>query len=217
MAVGDRPWRRLLLAGIGLGTTAVVATLTPGYPPLARVSLGTAYAALLLFGATLAIGPLNILRGARNPPSSALRRDVGIFAGTFALLHVAVGLQVHLGGDMLAYFLHRDPLDGRLHLQLDAFRFANLAGLAATVVFVILLALSNNRSIQLLKIKRWKALQRSSYAAAALVLTHGAIYQLLERRDAGFVALFFAVIAAVSAVQWAGFLHRGRDVRPGAP
>lgn len=216
-ATGDRLRRRLLLAGAGIGVTAAVAALTPGHAPVARLSLGTAYAGLLLLGAALAIGPLNVLRGARNPPSSALRRDVGIFAGVFALLHVAVGLQVHFGGDMLAYFLHRDAAGG-LHPRLDGFRLANFAGLAATLLFVMLLALSNNAALRWLKVKRWKALQRWSYAAAALVLAHGAIYQLLERRGAAFVALFLAVAAAVAAVQAAGFLRRGRDAaREGAP
>ena len=69
-----------------------------------RMSMATAYTSLALLGATLFVGPLNILRSRPNPVSTDLRRDIGIWAGIVGLFHVVVGLQVHLRGNMLQYF-----------------------------------------------------------------------------------------------------------------
>ena len=211
-AVPSRRLRQLLIAAAGLAIVAAVALLTPGRHGMASLSLGTAYAGLALLGASLAIGPWHVLRGRTPPPSNMLRRDIGIGAGIFALAHVVFGLQVHFGGDMLVYFFHRR--DGGLVPRLDAFGAANDLGLAATLVLVLLLALSNNWSLRRLKAGPWKALQRSNYAAALLVLAHGAIYQLLERREAGFVLFFLGVSVAVAAAQLAGALRRRRGMAP---
>src|SRR5262245_40844369 len=69
-----------------------------------KLSMASAYTALVLLGATLATGPWNVLRGRPNPVSTDLRRDIGIWAGIVGLVHVAVGLQVHAGGDIWLYF-----------------------------------------------------------------------------------------------------------------
>lgn len=193
---------------------AFVVLLTPGQPGIARVSLGTAYAALLLLGISLTIGPFRVIRGRLNPPSNNVRRDVGIWAGIFGILHMAIGLQVHLRGDMLAYFFHRDPQAGSLAPRIDPFGAANDTGLIAILVLLLLLALSNNASLRALKVRRWKGLQRWNYWAALLVLIHGALYQALERRSLGFVVLFIAVAAAVAAMQAAGYVRRARAARP---
>ncbi len=204
--------RQFLVLAAGLAITVAVFLLTPREPGMARLSLGTAYAGLILLGASLTIGPLNVIRGRGSPPSSNLRRDIGIFAGIFALVHMALGLQVHLGGDMLSYFLRRHG-DG-VSLRLDAFGIANHLGLAATLVLLLLLMLSNNLSLRWLKARRWKALQRSNYAVALLVLIHGALYQVLERRRWSFVLLFLAVAAVVAAVQFTGFRRRRQGEKP---
>ena len=44
-------------------------------------SLSTACVSLLLLGGTSLTGPLNVLRRQRNPVSTNLRRDIGIWSG----------------------------------------------------------------------------------------------------------------------------------------
>src|SRR4051794_25936432 len=68
-----------------------------------RWSMATAYTSMALLGATLVTGPLNLLRNRRNPISTDLRRDLGIFSAIISLAHVVLGLQVHLKGKMLQY------------------------------------------------------------------------------------------------------------------
>ena len=73
---------------------------------LSRASFATAYPALVLLAATLLIGPWNVLRQQRNPISSDLRRDIGIWAGALGLLHTAVGQNVHLRGHPWLYYVY---------------------------------------------------------------------------------------------------------------
>lgn len=173
--------------------------------PMARFSMASAYAALFLLAATLSIGPWNKLRGQANPVSSYLRRDIGIWAGMLGIVHIIVGLQVHMNGKFWLYFVPPPDAAYRFPLRIDAFGLSNYAGLAAGLILFMLLALSNNAALRSLGALRWKQLQRWNYAVAALTLAHGALYQLLEKRAMGFVILFGATVALASALQVAAF------------
>src|SRR5690242_4546338 len=72
-----------------------------------KLSFSTAYPALFLLLLTLAIGPFNILTRRRNPVSSDLRRDIGIWAGILSLFHSVVGQNVHLRGRPWAYYIYQ--------------------------------------------------------------------------------------------------------------
>lgn len=172
---------------------------------LARLSMASAYASLLLLATTLMIGPWYRLRNRPNPISSYLRRDVGIWAGILGIVHVIVGLQVHMDSKFWLYFL--PPPDAVLpySLRIVAFWLTNYAGLAVGLILLMLLTLSNNASLRALGAVRWKRLQRWNYVAAALIVAHGAVYQLLEKRAMGFVILFGATVALASALQVAAF------------
>ena len=169
------------------------------------LSMATAYASLALLALSLMIGPWNKLRGRPNPLSGYLRRDIGIWAGVLGLAHVVFGLQVHFGGKMWLYFV---PPAGAIHsfpLRTDLFGFTNFAGLGATLILLLLLSLSNNASLRSLGGRRWKSLQRWNYAGALLVVAHGTVYQILEKRTAGFVVAFAATALLALALQLAGF------------
>lgn len=176
---------------------------------LFRSSMATAYAGLALVGATLVTGAWNVLRRRRNPVSSDLRRDLGICGAVLSLAHVVVGLQVHSRGEMIHYFL-RPPDEGHASwgLRFDRFGLANYTGLAASLLVVLLAALSNDWSLGRLGARRWKALQRSNYALYALVVIHGVVYQVLESRESRYAALFAALVAVVLVIQWAGYRRR---------
>ena len=53
--------RNLLLGLGGVGLVALVYLLQPGPDVRHKASLGTAYAAMLYFAASLSLGPLNVL------------------------------------------------------------------------------------------------------------------------------------------------------------
>ena len=171
--------------------------------PIWGMSMATAYVGLVLVGLTLAIGPWNRLRARRNPVSTYLRRDIGIWAGLVSVLHVVFGLQVHFRGRMWLYFV---PEGGHsFPLRIDPFGLTNYAGLVATFVLLMLLVLSNDASLRALGPGRWKSLQRWNYAGALLILAHGAVYQIIEKRSWGFVAAGLVIALAAMAMQLAGY------------
>lgn len=187
-----------------------------------RLSMATAYSGLALLGGTLLLGPFNVLRSGRSPLSTDLRRDLGIWAALVSLVHVVAGLQVHFRGRPWLYFVAPAELPYQfLSIRLDVFGFANHLGLAAALLAVLLLALSNDLSLRRLGAWRWKMLQRLNYGLLALVVAHGLLYQRLEVRNPRLVMVLVTLTAVVAAVQVAGFWRRrvnrvgpGGDVSP---
>lgn len=177
------------------------------------LSIGLAYASLALLAFSLALGPLNVLRGRANPLSSDLRRDVGIWAGVTALAHTAVGLTVHMRGRMQLYFLPPDDARGALPIRLDAFGLANHLGLLCALVLVVLMALSNDRALRALGAARWKSLQRLNYLCIGALVGHGVLYQLLERRGLALAAGFVALIGITLTLQVSGWRAYRRAAR----
>jgi methionine sulfoxide reductase heme-binding subunit len=170
-----------------------------------RISMASAYVAMIFLGWTLALGPWNLLRSRPNPVSYDLRRDVGIWTGILALLHTAVGLTVHLRGRMWMYFFKKlHPLV----LQKNQFGFANDIGLLAALLFAGLLLISNDLSLRSFGIQRWKTLQRMTYFAFALTLLHGWAFQAVEKRKIPWVAVFWSMAAVGIIVQLAGVRRR---------
>ena len=168
--------------------------------------MATAYASMTLLVAALAVGPLNVLRERPNPVSTNLRRDVGIWAAMLGLLHVIVGLQIHLRGKMWQYFIY-PPGQWRHHIpfRFDVFGLGNYTGLAAGLILLLLLTLSNDLSLRRLGSRRWKTLQRANYVGMVLIVVHGIAYQVMEKRKAYFVAVFVLQVMIAIAWQWAGY------------
>ncbi|MEB3165817.1 MAG: hypothetical protein VKO65_04030 [Cyanobacteriota bacterium] len=175
--------------------------------PAWRLSMATAYTSLGLLGLCLAIGPWSILRGRPNPLSSALRRDVGIWAGGLGLLHVVAGLQVHFRGHPVRYFLSAAQAHQPFPLpRLDAFGIANHLGLIAALLLIPLLASSNNAAPRRLGPRRWKGLQRSSYAVMLLVIAHGILYMSIEGRPPMFSLIAGVIVLIAATFQGLGYL-----------
>ena len=168
-----------------------------------RLSMATGYASVALIAWAMLIGPWRVRRGRSAPVSTDLRRDTGVWGALFGLAHVITGLQVHMAGDFLKYFLHRDGSHA-IPVRTDLFGFANWTGLAATVVLLMLLAISNDRSLRALGATRWKRWQRWTYAAAALIVAHTLAYQLPEKNHTAYVVAFALVVAAVLVLQLDG-------------
>jgi len=168
------------LGGTSLGATWALFAAIASDDPVFRASMATAYVALGLFIITLAFGPYAALKRRRYPVSADIRRDFGIWSGLVAIVHVVVGLQVHLRGKMWEYFVH--PVKGVLQPRIDAFGAANYTGLAAALILVALLATSNDASLRGLGTRRWRALHQLVTWALILTLLHAAAYQFIEKR-----------------------------------
>jgi sulfoxide reductase heme-binding subunit YedZ len=213
----SRYWSRRLARNVGIlaGALAIhlrVVTATNDSPQLMyRLSMATGYVSVALIGWAMCIGPWRVWRGRSAPVSTDLRRDVGIWGGLFGLAHVATGLFVHMG-DPIKYFVHRD---GRaMPIRYDLFGFANWSGLAATLVLLMLLAISNDASLRALGSRRWKRWQRWTYWAAALVVAHGLAYQWIEKGNGRWVYVFAVLTLAVLVMQLDGrrrFKKRATD------
>ena len=201
------------LAVLSLAACASILAVLPGTDDKYKVSMATGYVALLFLVATLVIGPIGVLRRRVLPLSDDLRRDIGIWTAALGLLHVIVGIQVHMGSGWLYFFYgpgeapHRWPLP----MRIDAFGASNYAGLLATIILVALLLLSNDVSMRLLGNSRWKRLQQLNYILLALVVVHGVLYQKIEQRDVSWIFLFAALWLCAVILQVCGF--RARSAR----
>jgi sulfoxide reductase heme-binding subunit YedZ len=214
--LGSRFSRQILLAAAASALTASIFVLLDPQGS-DRLSKATAYVGLLYLALTLIIGPLNVLRRAPNPLSTYLRRDFGIIAALLSLLHTFVGLQIHMRGDFIQYFFYRTPV-GIGTLRFDVFGIANHLGLIAALIILVLLCISNNRSIRRLGPTGWKRIQKWNYFGAALVVVHGLLYQLIEQRMFAFVAYVLGVAAIAAIVQVLGYRRRSEQMarQPGS-
>src|SRR5262245_27622309 len=194
----------------------VFALVKTKYLPF-RLSMATAYTGALLLGLTLVLGVLKVLRGETSPVSTDWGPDVGRVAHLFGTAHVVIGLQVHAAGRMWTYFVYPAEQVRSFPLRLDTIGWANHLGLLAGLLLLLLLVLSNDWSLARLGARRWKGLQRWNYAVFGLLLAHGVLYQVLEKRIAGWVITFAVLSVLVIALQVAGFRRRREQKRASQP
>jgi sulfoxide reductase heme-binding subunit YedZ len=196
-----------LLVVSALSITALYCT-RPYRDVVSRASFATAYPALVLLAISLLIGPWRLLRRHRNPVSSDLRRDIGIWAGLLSLAHAAVGQNVHLRGRPWLYYVYETRQHHSIPLRHDLFGFSNYTGAASSLFLVALLATSNDYSLRALGTPRWKQLQRWNYAAFALAAAHSIGYQIPQKQNYAFHVIVKLCIAITLALQTAGFIRR---------
>src|SRR5687767_6648646 len=209
--VSRRLLRNVWLAALSIGGTSVL-YLAIGGPTVQRLSVATAYVGLVLLAATLLVGPLRERMGRATPVSVSLRRDIGIWAAFGGLVHTVVGLQVHMRGEIVRYFVP-DAAIGGLTKSAIAFLAANYAGVAATMLLVLLLAISNDVALRALGSARWKRIQRLNYLLFALVVAHGALYLVVDRASWALIVLFVVIVAATCQIQLEGRQSRERLIR----
>jgi sulfoxide reductase heme-binding subunit YedZ len=202
----------LPLAVVAANLIFAILLLVPGGGSHVGLSIATAYAGLIFLAVTLAIGPLNLLRGLRNPVSSDLRRDIGIWAAILGLLHVLVSLPLP-SGNILFLFVRDAGQQIAIAPRTDLIGLANDLGLLATLLTILLLLLSNDWSLTFFGAKRWKSLQRWSYVLIALVVAHGFGYILQEHRQSTLLDTFILTTAAVVLLQGAGYLVKRRKLK----
>ena len=160
--------------------------------------------------ATLAIGPLNLLRRRPNPTSTDLRRDLGLWAGVFGIVHTVAGLQVHMHGELLRYFTVGSA--GRNFATLG-FVAANWLGLLSVLLLGVLVSISSDAALRFLGKEKWKLVQRSAYVVIVAVIVHGALYQILEKRRSLLALIFLLLATGVAVFQLAGVQARRKQQR----
>jgi sulfoxide reductase heme-binding subunit YedZ len=185
---------------VGLVTSAVmISALTIG-PPSGRwdrLSIVSAYVCLILYAWTLVTGPIRVLR--KRPPqlNVYLRRDIGIWAAISGLLHLLIGTDVAMSPVYLGKFVTGPDGFADAEMRSSLFSWGSVTGFVAGLIFLLLLALSNDYVLRWLGPKWWKRLQRSSYTAFFLFVLHGYAFQALERRAWPLVGTLVAVTVAV--------------------
>ena len=198
----------LPLAAISALLVVLLYITRPYADVLSRASFATAYPATAFLALTLAIGPFNILAGRRNPVSSDLRRDIGIWAGLLGVAHAAIGQCVHLRGKPWLYYIYEHRERHWLPLRHDLFGFANYTGAFSTLLLVVLLATSNDYSLRRLGTPGWKQLQRWNYAVFALAGAHAFLYQAIEKQRPGYVVAIALCVVIATFLQTLGYLRR---------
>ena len=181
-----------------------------------RISLASGYVALGLLALTLSLGVWRLLK-TKKPTAIHfdLRRDVGIWAGIFALLHSFAGLFVHMRSlpySFLYYFFYEPQRNATFPVRHDIFGFANYSGLAAALLAVVLLAISNDYSMRRFGRRRWKNWQRWNYALCALTALHALLYVIIEMRPMALWITSIAVILLTAGLQLYGYF-RFRRIR----
>lgn len=203
----------LLLFGFSLIFTLALYCTRPYSDVLSRASFATAYPALVLLAATLVLGPWNVLTRRRNPVSSDLRRDVGIWAAILAVIHTIVGQNVHLRGRPWLYYVYAPREHHSFPIRHDLFGLANYSGAVATMAAILLCATSNDYSLRKLGAARWKGVQRWNYLLFGLTGVHAFAYQGVEKQKLPYVALVTVCIGVALLFQAFGILTRIKTVQ----
>jgi sulfoxide reductase heme-binding subunit YedZ len=172
---------------------------------LQQLTVATGYACVGLLVFTLLLGPANLLLRRRNPVSTYLRRDVGIWTAGFSIVHVVFATLIHTshGSGLATAVLHFFVGEDR-RLLTNSFGLGNWTGLAALVIVLGLLATSNDAALRRLKAKPWKWIQRLTYILFALIVLHAFFYGALLRMNSPFTWLLVLSAIAVCLGQAVG-------------
>jgi methionine sulfoxide reductase heme-binding subunit len=195
-------WTRRVARNVGILAVAlvvyfvVIEATSSSRQVMYRLSMATGYASVALIAWALLIGPWRVRRGRTAPVSTDLRRDTGVWGGLFGVAHVVTGLQVHMGGHFMKYFLYLDDKHA-VPVRYDLFGFSNWTGLFATVLLIMLLVISNDVSLRAMGSARWKAWQRWTYPAAVLIVVHTLGYYVIEKSHTWYLIAFVVVTVGV--------------------
>jgi sulfoxide reductase heme-binding subunit YedZ len=194
----------LILAGLSLCPLAVAAVGGPVDQVLDRLSITSAYLFLALLCAGLSVGPLRALKSGRPTLNSHLRRDIGIWAALAGLLHLYLAMVASMTPEYMALFVDIANPAPSAAVRRELYSWSVIAGLVVGVLLLVLLTLSNDKSLRLLGSRWWKRLHRSSYIAFVLTVLHGFAFQVLESRTWSLILLLAAATLGIMVLQVRG-------------
>jgi sulfoxide reductase heme-binding subunit YedZ len=182
------PW---LKPGIFIGALAPLASLVLrasqgalSANPIAEIENELGLTALILLVASLACTPARWLLGWTWP--TRIRRELGLFAFFYALLH------------FLVYLVPDQGLDAAAVVQDISQRPFITVGFAALVLLVPLAVTSTTASVRRLGYRRWQRLHQLAYVAGVLAVVH---FVWRVKIDVSQPLIYAAVLGALLAVR----------------
>ena len=225
----NRVARNAVVAVIGLAIGLGFWYGRPQWDPEMRLWRAFGDASLMLLLVALALGP-----AARLAPRLARllpwRREFGVWFGLAALVHTFLVLDGWARWDV-ARFLGYEYVEqlGRLARLEPGFGLANLVGLLAMMMTLVLMATSTDWTVRALGPSAWKLLQVSSYAVFYLSAVHTGYFLFMHYTASfhrqvpdlqnGFRVPFLLLTLGLVALQTAAFVvtvHRRRKGRAAA-
>ena len=162
--------------------------------PIAQVENELGLAALIFLIASLACTPARRLFGWTWP--MRIRRELGLFAFAYAVLHVVV------------YVLLDQVVDAQRIFEDVAKRPFISVGFAAFVLLIPLALTSTTSSIRRLGFRRWQRLHQLAYIAAILAVTHFIWRVKIDVSQPITYAIALALLLAVRVAFWVTARHR---------
>ncbi len=174
----------------------------PTLPVIPFITYTSGYLSIFLLAVSLLLGPINLILRRKNPLSTYIRRDIGIFGGILGIIHSVVGLFMHFTGKPWLYFL--EEVGDNLIIRIGNFGLANYTGLFGALILILLLTISNDYFLGKLKAVKWKNLQRSTYLMFLLVIAHSIFYRLNANKEDLIIFLYLPMFFIVLAFQLIG-------------
>lgn len=180
-----------------------------------KLGMATGTTSLILLAATLSVSPVLRLRGdVRRRVHVPIRRALGVWTASIAMIHAVLGLTIHsegwrLYGPYLTLF--RRSGVGRV------FGAAIWASSLAVGLLALLALISNPTAMQRLGVRRWKRYQRFAYLVAGLVLLHVTGIQWWEGRHLPYLLATWSIPLVVLVLRSEARRRGSGDTRIGRP
>lgn len=202
----------IAITAVSLGVAAIAG---PDAAAADRLSIVSAYLCLFFLMVVLLIGPAHAISRRKPPANSYLRRDIGIWGALNGLLHFFLANILSMNYEYLGIFVESASVPPAPEIRSMLYSWGTILGYVIAVLFVILLALSNDRMLRLVGLKWWKRIQRASYLGFLFTCAHAFAFQVLESR--GIFWIFVVLLITVSVLTGQGigviFIKKWRTSR----
>ncbi|TYB90044.1 ferric reductase-like transmembrane domain-containing protein [Oceaniovalibus sp. ACAM 378] len=172
--------RHLLVAALGLSLLGVFAAVHSTWSPMHRWNRSFGDAAMVLVALSVGIGPLaRLLRSATR--LLALRRELGIWACLYAVVHTAIVLVGWVEYDLMRLFGFEWHPELQAYVMFQqGFSLANAVGLSALLLVILLAATSSNLAMRRLGVSGWKFLQMGVLPLWWLTVAHAGYFLFIH-------------------------------------
>ncbi|MEB2780454.1 hypothetical protein U3A58_08620 [Algoriphagus sp. C2-6-M1] len=199
----------LPLTVISIISTYIFYELWDNMGPIPFITYASGYIGIFLLALSLLIGPVNLILNRKNPLSTYLRRDLGVFGGVLSLVHSVIGLFMHFTGKPWLYFV--EEVSAGYAIRFGVFGIANYTGLLGALIILFLIAISNNYSMKELKAVKWKNFQRFTYLMFVLVILHSIFYRINANKETLIMYLYLPLFFGVLLFQIIGVVLKIRN------